>query len=95
MSKKRDQYVETMKTQLDEMNGRMDDLDAKAKDVKTDVRDAYKAEVKKVRALSASAVAKLDELKTSGEESWEAMVAEMEKIRDAFTHSFNYFKSQV
>ena len=38
---------------------------------------------------------KLDELKAAGEDSWDALVAEMEKIRDAFVHSFKYFKSQI
>jgi hypothetical protein len=34
-------------------------------------------------------------MKTASEETWETMVTEMEKVRDAFTHSFHYFKSQV
>lgn len=49
----------------------------------------------KLRQQSDLAVAKLEELKAAGEDSWEKMVAEMEKIRDAFIHSFSYFKSQV
>ena len=49
----------------------------------------------KLRQQSDLAVAKLEELKTAGEDSWEKMVAEMEKIRDAFVHSFSYFKSQI
>ena len=35
------------------------------------------------------------ELNASGESSWDAMVAEMEKIRDAFSHSYKDFKAQV
>jgi len=31
----------------------------------------------------------------AGEDSWDKMVAETEKVRDAFIHSFSYFKSQV
>ncbi len=49
----------------------------------------------KLRQQSQLALAKLDELRTAGEDTWETMVAEMEKIRDAFTHSFHYFKSQL
>ena len=62
---------------------------------KHDVRDAYRDEIDKLRELSASAIAKLDELKAIAEDSWEIMVAEMEEVRDAFTHSFRYFKSQI
>jgi hypothetical protein len=40
-------------------------------------------------------VDRLEELKTAGEDSWDTMAAGMEKYRDAFVHSFSYFKSQV
>lgn len=92
---KRDEYIATMKHQLDELNAKMDDLEAKAKEAKDDVRDKYREEMRKLRHQSKLAAAKLDEIKSAGESKWEAMVAEMEKVRDAFTHSFNYFKSQL
>ena len=77
-------YIEKMKTQLDELNASMNKLDAKTQEAKEDAREMYKEEM-----------AKLDDMKTASEETWEAMVTEMEKVRDAFTHSFHYFKSQV
>ncbi len=92
---KRDAYVAKMKLQLDELNAKMAELEAKAKEAKEDARDKYNEELGKLRHQSKLAVAKLDELKASGEDKWEAMVAETEKIRDAFVHSFNYFKSQL
>lgn len=91
----RDVYIEKMKAELDGMNARMDALQAKAKDARDDARDKYREEMKKLRQQSDLAVAKLDELKAAGEDSWDRMVAEMEKVRDAFTHSFHYFKSQL
>lgn len=92
---KRDLYVEKMKTQLDELNARMDRIQAKASEAKADARAAYDEEMAKLRAQSKVASGKLEELKASSESTWEAMVAEMEKVRDAFTHSFRYFKSQL
>jgi hypothetical protein len=92
---KRDAYIAKMKLQLDELNVKMAELEAKAQEVKADVRDKYREEIKKLRHQSKLAVAKLDEIKAASESSWEALVAEMEKIRDAFTHSFHYFKSQI
>ena len=92
---KRDAYVAKMKLQLDELNAKMAELEAKAKEAKEDARDKYNEELGKLRHQFKLAVAKLDELKASGEDKWEAMVAETEKIRDAFVHSFNYFKSQL
>lgn len=91
----RDVYIAKMKLQLDELNIQMGKAEARAKEAREDVRDKYKEEMAKLRAQSQLAVAKLEELQTAGETSWDSMVTEMEKIRDAFTHSFSYFKSQV
>lgn len=92
---KRDLYIEKMKAQLDELNAKMSELEAKAQEAKSDARDKYNEEMRKLTKQSKQAIAKLDELKAAGEDTWEAMVSEMEKIRDAFKHSFNYFKSQL
>jgi len=88
-------YITKMKLQLDELNAQMNTLDAKAQEAREDMRDKYHQEMNKLHEQSKLAVAKLDELQATGESTWEAMVAEMEKVRDAFTHSFHYFKSQV
>jgi len=92
---KRDAYVAKMKLQLDELNAKISELEAKAQGAKEDARAKYNEEMTKLRHQSKLAVAKLDELKAAGEETWETMVGEMEKVRDAFIHSFNYFKSQL
>ena len=88
-------YIEKMKSQLDDLNANMNKLQAKAEEAKEDARDMYKAEMAKLQDQSKLAVAKLGEMKTASEETWESMVTEMEKVRDAFTHSFHYFKSQI
>ncbi len=92
---KRDDYIEKIKLQLDEANTKMNELEAKAKEAKADAREKYAEEMGKLRQQSQLAVSKLEELKAAGEDSWDAMVAEMEKIRNAFVHSFKYFKSQL
>jgi len=92
---KRDEYIETVKHQLDEMNANIEKLELKAQEARDDARDRYKDELTKLRHQSKLAVAKLDELKTAGEESWDNIVTEMEKVRDAFVHSFRYFRSQL
>jgi len=90
----RDVYIAKMKIQLDELNLKMEKLEVKAKEAKEDARDKYKEEMAKLHQQSRLAISKLDELKAATETSWEAMVAEMEKVRDAFTSSFHYFKSK-
>lgn len=91
----RDVYIAKMKLQLDELDTKMDTLEAKARDAKADAREKYRAEMVKLRHQSTLAKGKLAEMKAASEDAWETMVAEMEKIRDAFTHSFSYFKSQL
>ena len=95
MTTTRTEYTEKMKRQLDALNKNMDALEAKASEAKADAREKYKTEMKKLRHQSQLARAKLDEITAAGEDGWDKMVAEMEKVRDAFAHSFNYFKSQV
>lgn len=92
---KRNAYIAKMKLQLDELDTKMNELEAKAQEAKADVRDKYREEMRALRHQTKLAVAKLDEIKAAGEGSWETMVAEMEKMRDAVTHSFHYFKSQL
>ena len=42
---KRDAYVAKMKLQLDELNAKMAELEAKAKEAKEDARDKYNEEL--------------------------------------------------
>ena len=92
---KRDQYVEKMKQQLDELNGQVTKLEAKAKDANAEVRVKYDKQMDELRELSIAAHKKMEEIKSSGEDKWESLVAEGDKVQKAFVHSFNYFKSQL
>jgi len=91
----RDVYITKMKLQLDELNLQMGKLEARAQEAREDVRDKYKAEMAKLHRQSELAKTKLAEMQASSESAWDNMVAEMDKVRDAFVHSFSYFKSQI
>lgn len=91
----RDDYIAKLKLQLDALNGQIDTLEAKVRETQQDVRKGYQEEMRKLRHEAKLADAKLDELKAATAETWESLVAETEKVRDAFVHSFNYFKSQL
>ena len=95
MITKRDEYAVRMKRQLDALNAKIDALESRAHEAKLEARDTYKAELKAARHQSTLAMAKLEELRAASADSWDRMVAEMDKLRDAFTHSFHYFKSQL
>lgn len=83
-----------MTLQLDELDTKKDALDDNATEAKEDARAKCREERAKLRAQSIMAKGKLDEMQAASEDAWETTVAETEKIRDAFTHSFSYFKSQ-
>lgn len=91
----RENYIEKLKSQLDELNATLNELEVKRHQAKNEVHEKYLVEMNKLREQSQLAVEKLDELKMDGEESWKNMVADTEKVRDAFVKSFHYFKSQL
>lgn len=91
----RDAYIAKMKLQLDELNLQMGKLELRAQEAREDVRDKYQAEMAKLHDQSEVAKAKLADMQASTESAWDGMVTEMDKIRDAFAHSFSYFKSQL
>ena len=90
-----DTYITRIKNHLEELNASMEALETKAREIRADARDKYQLEMADLREQASLATAKLEELKLAGTDSWDKLVAEMEKLRDAFSHSFNYFKSQL
>jgi hypothetical protein len=91
----KDAYIAKMKLQLHQLDVKMDALQAKAKDSTDAAHEKYVEEMTKLRQQSKLAKAKFDDLVNAGEDKWDDMVEEMDKVRDAFIHSFNYFKSQL
>ncbi len=86
-------YLEIMRSQLDALNTEVTQLEAGARNAKAEIRERYDNEVSKLRHQSKLADTKLEEVMVANEVNWEAMVAEMEKARDDFSYSFQYFKS--
>lgn len=95
MSTTRTEFTQKMKRQLNALNTNMAVLDSKASEAKADAQVKYEAEIEHLRHQSKLAVARLEEISSAGEDGWDQMAAEMEKLRDAFIHSFHYLKSQA
>lgn len=87
----RSEYIAKMETQLKKLNVKMNSLEVAAQEAKEEARLKYKEEMTKLHHQSKVSLAKLEELKASTEDSWKAMVADMEKMHDTFTHSFFSF----
>lgn len=95
MSKSRDQWVAAIKTQLDETNAMLDDLEKKTSKASSDAQAKYEDQIAKLQAQSEEVQEKLSEMAKASEDSWRELLSEAEKMRDAFVHSFNYFRSQL
>jgi len=81
-------YIEKMEIQIEKLNKKMLGLETSAQEAKEDAHQKYKEEMGKLREQSKVAAAKLKELKAASVDSWDALVTDMEKIHDSFTHSF-------
>ncbi|MFZ6816869.1 hypothetical protein [Undibacterium sp. Ji22W] len=91
----RSEYIELMRQELDALDMQLHRLELSAANLQEDARIRYNLEVDKVKIQSALAKEKFANLLDSSEASWNNMVTETEKIRDAFVNSFHYFKSQI
>jgi hypothetical protein len=92
---KRDETIQKMKSQFNALNATMGEVEAKAGDAKQGARAKCREIVVRLRHQSKVAAAKLEDLKSAEEDRWEAMVADMDKLRDALVHSVHCFKSQI
>ncbi len=91
----REEYIGKMKAQLDELNAQLKKWEAKAGSAQADFTEKHADQIAKLREHYVATAAKLDELRSAGEDRWESLVAEGEKVHKAFVHSVNYFKSQL
>jgi predicted nucleic acid-binding Zn-ribbon protein len=92
---KRDEFVEQLKRQLDDVNRRLDELEAKANAGREQLGKAYDTQVASMRASAVTLRGRIDEIVAASDEKWEALVDEAEKVQKALVRSFNYFKSQL
>jgi chromosome segregation ATPase len=92
---KRDEFIAKLKNQLDELNADLNSLEAKAAAGQKQLGKAYDEQMANLRSNAASLRGKIDELRAAGDEKWDALVADAEKVQKAAVRSFNYFKSQL
>ena len=94
MSKK-DEYIGKMKQQLDALNAQLKELEIKGEAAQAEFLEKHSEQITQLREHYVAGLAKMDEIKSAGEDKWESLVTEGDKIHKAFVHSFNYFKSQL
>jgi len=92
---KREEFVEAMKRRLDEMNVEIDQLESRLSAQRERFGVTYDEQLQQLKASALAVRNKISEIKVAGDERWETLVVEGEKIQNALIHSFNYFKSQL
>ena len=90
---KRDQFIETVKSKLDELNEEVDRLEQKAKEAGGDAEKKYREQLKDVRNKRDELKRKLNDLRAASEAQFEKLKLEAEHAWKAFQNSVSYFKS--
>jgi predicted ATP-binding protein involved in virulence len=96
MSDKRKAYEEKLDTQLKEWDAEIALLKAKAQNAKSDAKIDYYKTIEALEHKQNKAKTKFQELKTSGDEAWEAVKGGAEKtwseVRTAYHDAVSKFK---
>jgi hypothetical protein len=92
---RREEFIAKTKEGLDQLNVEIDELETKAQAAAEEARLKLEEQSNHLRELSQPVMDKLEELKTAGDDQWERLIAEGEKLYKASIHSYHYFKSQM
>lgn len=95
MSNFREDYSARIKTQLDEFNAQIDELEEKIKDAKEEARATYRIELAKLRLQSDQVAGTLEKVRAETYSNWDDMVHEVDKVRNAFSHAIKDFKAHL
>jgi uncharacterized coiled-coil DUF342 family protein len=90
---RRDQFIETIKNRLDELNNEIDRLEGKAKEASGQAEKKYEEQLEEIRGKRNELKKKLTELRAASEAQFEKLKLEAEHAWKAFQNSVNYFKS--
>jgi uncharacterized coiled-coil DUF342 family protein len=80
--KTKDEYIESLASQLKEWSAQIDNLTAKAENAAADVKDKYDEELDALRAKKHAAAEKMKELKEDSGDAWETVKESADKIWD-------------
>lgn len=92
----REEYQGKVETQLSEWGAEIDALKARADKAAADTRQGYYDQIEALRAKQASMQAKLQELKTSGDDAWgdlkEGLDHSWNQVKDSFSNAAARFR---
>lgn len=90
---KREQFIETLKSRLDDLNSEMDKLEKKADEASGKAEERYEEQLADMREKRAEMEDKLKELRAASEAQFDKLKLEAEHAWKAFQNSVEYFRS--
>jgi hypothetical protein len=92
----RNEYVENLKTHLDQWNSDITKWEAKAKLAKTDMRIDYEMQLESMRKQRDAAMEKLDSIQKTAGDAWQDLAQGADeawlKMREAFEKASSHFQ---
>jgi RNA-splicing ligase RtcB len=89
----KDEYIATMKAQLDEWGAQIDALEAKADEIRQDARENYEEQLSALRIKRMEGEQNLKEMRLASETAWADLKAETENVRMAFMDAARAFQA--
>lgn len=85
----RDEYVEKMKAQIDEWNGKLHQWEQEVEKAQSSVRAQYHAQIEAMRRQRDDAVRRLDEMRAASEAAWKDLSLGFENAWKSLADSFD------
>jgi chromosome segregation ATPase len=87
MTEHRDEYLETLKAKMAELNGKIDKLQEKADQAGGEMKMQYQKSIEELRTMYAQAEEKIENLPNSPENAGESFMAAVESSYEALTEA--------
>lgn len=88
-AQKKDEYVERMQKQIDELDGKIAKLEEQAADVSEDARAEWEEQLQTLKEKRRVAGEKFDELKSSSQDAWKDFQAGVDDAWAKLTEAFD------
>jgi chromosome segregation ATPase len=89
----RDEFIETLKSKIDEWNAEITRLEAKAQKAGAEAKERYAEQINEMRKFRDDAEARLNEIMGASHDTWEKRRGELEQawhdIRDGFSRAWS------
>lgn len=93
MSQSRNEFIEKIKSGLDDLDQRIEELKQRGDKLEGEAKKEYENRLHDLREKRRESQRKLDEVQAAGEEKWQQLKDEAEHAWKSLGNSFNYFKS--